>query len=97
MGLLPLEYYRLTPVEFGLMLNGFMNKERKALKNVRTLSWHIIRGYADPKDLPQSMESWMPIDDEDFKINEKSRVDIASWDKDKKLAAADLIKQVTGG
>lgn len=97
MGLNPKEYYMLTPVEFGLMYNGFLNKEKKQLKNVRRLSWHIIRGYADPKDLPKTMEAWWPIDDDDLETAKQSNVDIPSWDEDKRKAAEDMIKKVTGG
>lgn len=97
MGLLPVEYYRLTPYEFGLMYKGFLNKERKIQKNIREISWHIIKGYADPKDLPKTKESWWPIDESDLDQEKINTVNIDTWSDEKKSAALDAIKKITGG
>ena len=97
MGLMPNEYYRLTPVEFGLMYAGYIKKEAGRKKELRLLSWFIVKGWADPKDLPQSPEQWWPIDKEDEEIIKSSGVDIASWSEEKTKDAIDLINRMTGG
>lgn len=93
---MPHEYYKLTPVEFGYMYYGYLESEKKQQKRDRMLNWHIIKGYADPKTLPSSMEAWWPIDEDDLTAN-KSPVEIDKWSDDVKQSAIDLIKQVTGG
>jgi len=97
MGLLPREYYRLTPVEFGLMYAGYQEKERKTDRHIRRLTWTIVRGYADPKDMPKTMQQWWPIDKEDLEGIENSGVDINSWDEEKRRAAEETIRLITGG
>lgn len=36
--------------------------ELKQMKMLRTLSWIIVCGYADPKKLPRNMQDWWPLD-----------------------------------
>ena len=94
MGLRPSEYYRLTPVEFGLMYEGFRKKEIERKKELRLLSYFIVKGWADPKSMPRSMEEWWPIDEGEKAANS---VDINSWSEDKKNSALQLIQRMTGG
>jgi hypothetical protein len=37
-------------------------EDLKQMKMLRTLSWIIVCGYADPKKLPRNMQDWWPLD-----------------------------------
>ncbi|MCY4779489.1 hypothetical protein ORI89_07495 [Sphingobacterium sp. UT-1RO-CII-1] len=92
MGLRPSEYYRLTPVEFGLMYSGFLRKETEQKKKLRLLSWFIVSSQCDMKG--QTMESWWPIGEEEIKTN---TVDVKSWSEEKRNIALSLINDTIGG
>ena len=47
-----------------LLCIGYKDKMIEQQKLERSLRWFIICGYADPKDLPKSMQEWWPIDGE---------------------------------
>lgn len=97
MGLLPNEYYRLTPVEFGFMYSGFIKKEKKRKKDLRFLTYFVIKGYADPKDFPQSPEQWWRIDEDDDEAIKTGSINIDEWSEDKRNDAISLIERMTKG
>lgn len=94
MGLKPSEYYKLTPVEFGLMYNGYVSKKRERKKELRLLSWFIVKGYADSKSLPHSPEEWWPIDEEE----ESNGIgNIIEFDEEQTNSALEMIRNTIGG
>lgn len=97
MGLLPQDYYKLTPVEFGLMYSGYIRKEVKRKKELRLLVYYTVKGYADPKGFPSTPERFWPIDEEDEKVIKESSISIEDKSDEWKQSAMDLIRQNTGG
>ncbi|VXC99270.1 hypothetical protein SPHINGO8BC_51445 [Sphingobacterium multivorum] len=97
MGMSPVEYARLSPKDFSLKYSGFIKGEVNKKKDLRLLLWTVVKGYADKKDLPDTVEQWWPIDKEDEELAKKGKVNISEWSEDKRNDALNLIKQMTGG
>lgn len=66
-------------------------------KDLRLLLWTIVKGYADPKEMPKSLEQWWPIDDDEKEASKAYTANPSEWSDEKRKQAEDLIKKMTGG
>jgi len=52
MGLSPDEFWKLTPYEFNLMIDGFLAREERKTNDILYLAWHV-EAFARAKRLPK--------------------------------------------
>lgn len=52
MGLSPDEFWKLTPYEFNLMIEGFLAREERKINDILYLAWHV-EAFARAKRLPK--------------------------------------------
>lgn len=59
------------------MCKGFSIKQQKhdlqEWRRIRSISWTVLCGYADPKKLPASQTEWWPIEGDQVHAPVKSR------------------------
>jgi hypothetical protein len=66
LGLLPNEFYEISPRHFSLMLDGYQDKKIDGYKQTRLLMFTMVRLMGDPKTAPKSPSAlWeLPGDEE---------------------------------
>lgn len=78
MGLLPRDFYDMSPREYSLMRTGYEARIVESKKQTRMLMFTMVRLMADPKTAPKSPEElWLLPGDNDIKqINEEEYKEI---------------------
>jgi hypothetical protein len=73
MGLLPRDFYDMSPREYSLMKMGYETRRKESMKQTRMIMFTMVTLFADPKSAPKSPEEFWPLPGEkDIKqINEE--------------------------